>query len=116
MFAYSEPDTQTSQYYIQFLVRYGFRFGTGSVPVRYIYIYSYNIQYYIRFSVRYGFWFGTGSVPVRFFTNLQYRTKLVKRSGSIRFGVKINRFSTVFLSISSDFQFGSIFSPSRAQP
>ena len=44
----------------------------------------------------FGFRFGTGSVPVRFFTNLQYRTKLVKRSGSIRFGFKINRFGTVF--------------------
>ena len=83
----------------------------------YIYIYySYNIRYYIRFSVRYGFRFGTGSVPVRFFTNLQYRTKLVKRSGSIRFGVKINRFQYDFLSIGSDFQFDSVFSPSRAQP
>ena len=35
-------------------------------------------------------------MPVRFFTNLQYRTKLVKRFISIQFGVKINRFGTVF--------------------
>ena len=81
-----------------------------------IYIYIYIIH--IISGTIFGFRFGTvfGSVPVRFFTNLQYHTKLVKWSGFIRFGVKINRFGMVFLSISLNFQFGSIFSPSHAQP
>ena len=66
------------------------------------------------FLVRYDFRYGFGSVPVRLLTNLQYRTKLVKRSGSIRLGVKTNQFGTVFyLSVRI---FGWIFSPSHAQP